>query len=63
MISLEINWKKYEVDVKPDVPLLWVVREHLKLTGTKYGCGIAICGASPDPKTVIEASEKDSSMA
>ena len=45
MISLDINGKRYEVDVPPDVPLLWVIREHLKLTGTKYGCGIAMCGA------------------
>ena len=45
MISLDINGKRFEVDVPPDVPLLWVIREHLKLTGTKYGCGIAMCGA------------------
>jgi len=45
MISLEINGKKYEVDVSPDVPLLWVIREYLKLTGTKFGCGIGQCGA------------------
>ncbi len=45
MISLEINGKSYQVDVAPDVPLLWVIREHLKLTGTKYGCGIGLCGS------------------
>ena len=45
MISLEVNGKKYEVEVSPDVPLLWVIREHLGLTGTKYGCGISMCGA------------------
>ena len=45
MISLEVNGKKYEVEVSPDVPLLWVIREHLGLTGTKYGCGVAMCGA------------------
>ena len=45
MISLDINGKRYEIDVPPDVPLLWVIREHLKLTGTKYGCGVAMCGA------------------
>jgi len=45
MISLDINGKRYEVDVPPDVPLLWVIREHLKLTGTKFGCGVAMCGA------------------
>ncbi len=45
MISLEINGKNYRVDVGPDAPLLWVIREHLKLTGTKYGCGIGMCGS------------------
>ncbi len=45
MISLNVNGKNYEVDVSPDVPLLWVIREHLKLTGTKYGCGIGMCGS------------------
>ncbi len=45
MISLEINGKKYQVDVGSDVPLLWVIREHLKLTGTKFGCGIGMCGS------------------
>ncbi len=45
MISLTVNGKPQQVDVDPDVPLLWVVRENLNLTGTKYGCGIAQCGA------------------
>jgi isoquinoline 1-oxidoreductase subunit alpha len=45
MVSLEINGKKVEVDVSGEVPLLWVIREHLKLTGTKFGCGIGLCGA------------------
>ena len=45
MISLDINGKKHDVDVAPDVPLLWVIREHLKLTGTKFGCGIGACGS------------------
>ncbi|HYA12664.1 MAG TPA: (2Fe-2S)-binding protein [Thermodesulfovibrionales bacterium] len=45
MITLEVNQKKYDIDVSPDVPLLWVIREHLKLTGTKYGCGMSLCGA------------------
>ncbi len=45
MIRLDINGKSYQVDVPPDVPLLWVIREHLKLTGTKYGCGIGKCGS------------------
>src|SRR5512135_1437474 len=45
MVRLEINGKAYEVDVAPDVPLLWVIREQLKLTGTKFGCGIGMCGS------------------
>ncbi len=45
MISLDINGKSYQVDVGADVPLLWVIREHLKLTGTKFGCGIGACGS------------------
>jgi aerobic-type carbon monoxide dehydrogenase small subunit (CoxS/CutS family) len=45
MISVTVNGKPQQVDVEPNVPLLWVVRENLNLTGTKYGCGIAQCGA------------------
>ncbi|MBI4608240.1 MAG: (2Fe-2S)-binding protein [Candidatus Rokubacteria bacterium] len=45
MATLLINGKSYTVDVDPDTPLLWVIRERLRLTGTKYGCGIAQCGA------------------
>jgi len=45
MISLDVNGKKYDVEVSPDEPLLWVIREHLGFTGTKYGCGISMCGA------------------
>jgi isoquinoline 1-oxidoreductase alpha subunit len=45
MITLAVNGKQQRVDVSPDVPLLWVIREDLRLTGTKYGCGMALCGA------------------
>ncbi|WP_462250724.1 (2Fe-2S)-binding protein [Ferruginibacter sp.] len=45
MISLNVNQKNYQVDVSPDMPLLWVIRDTLGLTGTKYGCGVAQCGA------------------
>lgn len=45
MISLNVNGKNYQVNVSDDVPLLWVIRDHLKLTGTKYSCGIGECGA------------------
>ncbi len=45
MISFNINGKTAEVDVDTDTPLLWVIRDHLHLTGTKYGCGISECGA------------------
>jgi isoquinoline 1-oxidoreductase alpha subunit len=44
MIALAINGKSYEVDVDDDTPLLWVLRDTIGLTGTKYGCGIAQCG-------------------
>jgi isoquinoline 1-oxidoreductase subunit alpha len=44
-ISLEVNGKSLEVDADPATPLLWVLRDHLGLTGTKFGCGIAQCGA------------------
>lgn len=45
MISLNVNGKNYRVDVSDDTPLLWVIRDHLKLTGTKYSCGVGECGA------------------
>lgn len=45
MTTLLINNQQYTVDEEPDTPLLWVLRDSLKLTGTKYGCGIAQCGA------------------
>jgi len=45
MVAFTVNGERHEVSVAPDTPLLWVLREHLKLTGTKFGCGIAACGA------------------
>jgi isoquinoline 1-oxidoreductase subunit alpha len=45
MIRLSINGKTHDVDVDPDTPLLWVIREQVGLTGTKYACGVAQCGA------------------
>ena len=45
MIRLNINGKTHEVDADPNTPLLWVIREQVGLTGTKYGCGVAQCGA------------------
>lgn len=45
MIKLQINGETREVDVPPQMPLLWVIRDRLDLTGTKYGCGRALCGA------------------
>jgi isoquinoline 1-oxidoreductase alpha subunit len=45
MVSLNVNGKDYQADVDPRTPLLWVLREAIGLTGTKYGCGIAQCGA------------------
>jgi aerobic-type carbon monoxide dehydrogenase small subunit (CoxS/CutS family) len=44
-INLQVNGKQQVVDVDPTTPVLWVLRDHLKLVGTKYGCGIAQCGA------------------
>jgi isoquinoline 1-oxidoreductase alpha subunit len=44
-MRLKINGKTYEVDVEDDMPLLWVLRDELGITGAKYGCGIAMCGA------------------
>lgn len=45
MVSLVVNGQSREVEVEADTPLLWVLRDHLHMTGTKYGCGIAQCGA------------------
>ena len=45
MFSLRINGTVHQVDVEPDTPLLWVLRDSVGLTGTKFGCGVAVCGA------------------
>jgi isoquinoline 1-oxidoreductase subunit alpha len=45
MTRISVNGKSHEIDVEPDTPLLWVLRDTIGLTGTKYGCGIAQCGA------------------
>jgi isoquinoline 1-oxidoreductase alpha subunit len=45
MITVIINGHSHQVDVEEDTPLLWVVREHLQMTGTKFGCGAGLCGA------------------
>ncbi len=45
MVALSVNGQSHEVDVEPDTPLLWVLRDTIGLTGTKYGCGIGQCGA------------------
>jgi aerobic-type carbon monoxide dehydrogenase small subunit (CoxS/CutS family) len=45
MISVTVNGRKYDVDVSPDTPLLWVIRDAIGLTGTKFGCGLQQCGA------------------
>jgi isoquinoline 1-oxidoreductase subunit alpha len=45
MIDVSVNGKTHRVDVDPDTPLLWVIRESIGLPGTKYGCGMALCGA------------------
>jgi len=45
MVRINVNGEFHELDVEPDTPLLWVLRDHLNLTGTKYGCGVGQCGA------------------
>ncbi len=45
IFNLKINGKKHQVDVDPSTPMLWVLRDHLKMMGTKFGCGVAQCGA------------------
>src|SRR2546428_11867789 len=45
MVTLHVNGKAQQVDVAPDTPLLWVLRDVIGLTGTKFGCGMALCGA------------------
>jgi isoquinoline 1-oxidoreductase alpha subunit len=45
MTVLVVNGQKFDVDVEPDTPLLWAIRENIGLTGTKYGCGVGQCGA------------------
>jgi isoquinoline 1-oxidoreductase alpha subunit len=45
MLELSVNGRSHSVDVEPEMPLLWVLRDHLDLSGTKYGCGISLCGA------------------
>ena len=66
MISLTVNGKTHKVDVSEDVTLLWVLRDHLKLTGTKFSCGIGECGSctvligdEPERACVISAKEVD----
>ena len=45
MMKLTVNGRELETDASPETPLLWVLRDHLGLTGTKFGCGMALCGA------------------
>lgn len=45
MLKLNVNGRSHSVDVEPEMPLLWVLRDHLNLHGTKYGCGMSLCGA------------------
>lgn len=45
MVALTINKSQHDIDVDPDMPLLWAIRDHVNLTGTKFGCGAGLCGA------------------
>ena len=56
MISITVNGTPRQLDVSPDMPLLWVVRETLGLPGTKYGCGMALCGAWSRPRSATRSS-------
>ena len=65
-LSLTVNGKSYQLDVPPEMPLLWVLRDVIGLTGTKFGCGIAACGACTvhvDGQPVRSCSTPTSAMA
>ena len=65
MLLLTVNGKNYQLEVPVDTPLLWVIRDHIGLTGTKYGCGKALCGACTvhvDGKAVRSCSTPVSSV-
>ena len=59
MITLQINGKQHTVDVDPEMPLLWAIRDIVGLTGTKYGCGIGVCGSC---KVLLDDSPVQSCM-
>jgi len=59
MITLRINGEKHKIDVTPDMPLLWAIRDIIGLTGTKYGCGIGTCGSC---KVLLDNSPVQSCM-
>lgn len=59
MITLQINGEKHTIDVAPDMPLLWAIRDIVGLTGTKYGCGIGVCGSC---KVLLDNSPVQSCM-
>jgi isoquinoline 1-oxidoreductase alpha subunit len=59
MITLRINGEKHTIDVAPDMPLLWAIRDIIGLTGTKYGCGIGLCGSC---KVLLDSSPVQSCM-
>ena len=52
-MRLNVNGQMRELDIEPDMPLLWVLRDELGITGPKYGCGIGLCGACTDRKSVV----------
>ena len=55
MTTLTVNGKEVTVDLDPATPLLWVLRDELRLTGTKFGCGVAQCGACTGLRNVVPA--------
>ena len=58
MAKLNINGKVRDVAVEPDTPLLWVIRENVGLTGTKYGCGVAQCGSCSMPVSAVKPTDR-----
>jgi xanthine dehydrogenase iron-sulfur cluster and FAD-binding subunit A len=61
MVALSVNGKIHEVNVDPDTDLLWVLRDHVGLTGTKYGCGIKRCGACRVSQHLVSGIERTAS--
>ena len=62
MVSFTLNDKRVSVDAQPTTPLLWVIRDHVGLTGTKYGCGAGLCGARSEEHRLNSSHMSESRM-